>query len=161
MSSLLRRWLIELHGDRQVGQRRRRCHRIGDVVGACRHSYVGAAGKGEGFVGSGNNLGGSCRDRPCNMQGCEMQRSMAESVRYADTQFSAADGEMNDLAQRGIAEIVHSERVARLGQLLCRSPRANPTGLSDGIGGSAEQKKSDRKETQRRDASQSRLRAWV
>jgi len=54
----------------------------------------------------------------------------------------AADGEMNDLAKRRVAEVVCGKGVVRLGKLLRSGPRADPVGfgLCECIGG-AEQPK--------------------
>jgi hypothetical protein len=59
-----------------------------------------------------------------------MQRSAPEAVGDVHPQFGSPDGQMHDLAQRNVAEVVAIKRITGLDQLLGRCPGANPARLS-------------------------------
>ena len=63
------------------------------------------------------------------MDGFELQGSVSKAIGDPHSDFRSADRKMNDLAQRGVAQVVGGKRITGFRNLLGCGPRAYPASL--------------------------------
>jgi hypothetical protein len=83
-------------------------------------------------------------DRSCDMDCVEAQRAGTERIRKPQPDTRTAGGDADDLPQRRIAQVFGRQSIARLGNLLRRSPGSYPSLGKGGARSDCEQQRRDR-----------------
>ena len=78
------------------------------------------------MIGCGVDGSGGRRYGERDVDRCDMQRLGSEGVGEMDAECGTADGEVDDLADGGVAQVVGRERILRFGNLLRCSPGGYP-----------------------------------
>jgi len=126
----LDRWRrVVVDGDGDVGQRWDwKFYGVREEFCAGRDGEVGVASEGEGAVGGGVNGRVGGRDGVGDVDGGEVERGGSEGVGDVDAEGIAACGEVDDLAEGSVAEVVRGEGILGLGDLLGGGPGDDPGG---------------------------------
>ena len=127
MAGFAGRGRIEVIRDGQIRQRGDGDReRVRDEFGACGNDYVEVSGEGQRMVGCGVDCRRGRRDWARDVHRRDAERLGSEGVGEMDTQSLAAYGEVDDLADGGIAEVVGRQGILWFGNLLRCSPTGDP-----------------------------------
>jgi hypothetical protein len=107
-------------------------HRIGEELRAWRNEYVEFAGKRQRLVTCGIDGRRRCREWTRYVDRGKVQRLGSKRVRHVNAQCGAADGQVEDLAHGGIAQVIVRQFILGLWDLLRRTPGGHPDFLSGG-----------------------------
>jgi len=118
---------VKMEGDGEARERRDGAgDGVGEIFSAGGDEDVGGSRKSYGAIGCGVNCGGVECERVRDVHGCDVERRGPKRIRQADAERGAADGEVDDLADGGVAEIVGRDGILGLGNLDGSGPGAGP-----------------------------------
>lgn len=138
MACLARWWRVEMESDRYVRQRRNgEGQRVREEFCAGRDGDVRSAGEGEGVVGGRVDCRRGGRERTRDVGRRNVEGFGSEGVGEVDADGGAAGGEMEDLTEGGVVEVVRGKGIRRFGNLLRCAPGCDPClwrGRDGGLG---------------------------